>query len=80
MIKELRDKGVNMTIKDANAGGWPSWLLNLAPFILLGALWFIMIRQMQIGRQQGAVVRQEPGPPALHAAEEGDVQGRRRRG
>jgi cell division protease FtsH len=49
MIKELRDKGVNMTVKDAQGGGWPSWLLNLAPFILLGALWFIMIRQMQTG-------------------------------
>ena len=49
MIKELRDKGVNITVKDAAAGGWPSWLLNLAPFILLGALWFIMIRQMQTG-------------------------------
>ena len=49
MIKELRDKGVNITVKDASAGGWPSWLLNLAPFVLLGALWFIMIRQMQTG-------------------------------
>ncbi len=49
MVKELRDKGVNMTVKDAQAGGWPTWLLNLAPFVLLGALWFIMIRQMQTG-------------------------------
>ena len=49
MIKELRDKGVNITVKDAQRGGWPTWLLNLAPFILLGALWFIMIRQMQTG-------------------------------
>ena len=49
MIKELRDKGVNITVKDAQGGGWPTWLLNLAPFILLGALWFIMIRQMQTG-------------------------------
>ena len=49
MIKELRDKGVNITVKDAQAGSWPSWLLNLAPFVLLGALWFIMIRQMQTG-------------------------------
>jgi len=49
MIKELRDKNVNMTIKDAASGGWPSWLLNFLPFILLGALWFIMIRQMQSG-------------------------------
>ena len=49
MIKELRDKGVNITVKDAQGGGWPTWLLNLAPFVLLGALWFIMIRQMQTG-------------------------------
>ena len=49
MIKELRDKGVNITVKDAAGGGWPTWLLNLAPFVLLGALWFIMIRQMQTG-------------------------------
>jgi len=49
MIKEMRDKGVNITVKNSQGGGWPTWLLNLAPFVLLGALWFIMIRQMQTG-------------------------------
>jgi cell division protease FtsH len=49
MYKTLRDKGVNMTVRDASSGGWPSWLLNLAPLILLAALWFFMIRQMQTG-------------------------------
>ena len=49
MIKTLRDKGVNINIKDISNGGWPSWLLNLAPLILLAALWFFMIRQMQTG-------------------------------
>jgi cell division protease FtsH len=49
MYKTLRDKGVNITVKDAQSGSWPTWLLNLAPLILLGALWFIMIRQMQTG-------------------------------
>jgi cell division protease FtsH len=49
MIKTLREKGVNITVKDVQGGGWPTWLLNLAPLILLGALWFIMIRQMQTG-------------------------------
>src|SRR5580700_101760 len=29
--------------------GWPNWILNLAPLILLAALWFFMIRQMQTG-------------------------------
>ena len=49
MYKTLRDKGVPINVKDASAGSWPSWLLNLAPLVLLGALWFFMIRQMQTG-------------------------------
>jgi len=49
MIKTLREKGVNISIRDVSNGSWPSWLLNLAPLILLAALWFFMIRQMQTG-------------------------------
>jgi len=50
MIKVLRDKGVNITFKDASNGSWPLQLLGTwAPLILLGALWFFMIRQMQTG-------------------------------
>src|SRR5216110_1474822 len=49
MIKTLRDKSVNITIKDISNGSWPTWLLNLSPLILFGALWFVMIRQMQTG-------------------------------
>ncbi len=49
MIKTLRDKGVNITIRDVSSGSWPTWLLNLAPLVLLAALWFFMIRQMQTG-------------------------------
>ena len=49
MYKFLQDKNVNITVKDAQSGSWPSWLLNLAPLVLLGALWFFMIRQMQTG-------------------------------
>src|ERR1700687_6072373 len=49
MIKMLRDKGVTITVRDASSGSWPSWLLHLAPLILLAALWFFMIRQMQTG-------------------------------
>jgi len=44
----MRDHGVNITVKDANGGSY-TWLINLLPFVLLGALWFIMIRQMQTG-------------------------------
>lgn len=49
MYKALRDKGVNITIHDQQSNSWPSWLLQMSPLILIGALWFIMIRQMQTG-------------------------------
>ncbi|HLH07909.1 MAG TPA: ATP-dependent zinc metalloprotease FtsH [Terriglobales bacterium] len=49
MYKALSDKNVVINIKDAQSGTWPTWLLNLAPLVLLGALWFFMIRQMQTG-------------------------------
>ena len=48
MYKSMTDHGVNITVKDANGGSY-TWLINLLPFVLLGALWFIMIRQMQTG-------------------------------
>jgi cell division protease FtsH len=48
MIKILRDKGVNIIVKDASAAGW-TWLLQLSPLLLIGVLWIIMIRQMQTG-------------------------------
>ena len=48
MYKTLGDKGVSITVKDAQNGSY-AWLLNLAPLVLLGALWFIMLRQMQTG-------------------------------
>ncbi len=49
MFKTLTDKGVSITVKDPSSGNWPTWLFNLAPLILLAALWFFMIRQMQTG-------------------------------
>ncbi len=49
IYKSLREKNVNTTIRDNQGGSWPSWLLQLSPLILIGALWFIMIRQMQTG-------------------------------
>jgi cell division protease FtsH len=50
MIQMLRDKGVSMNIRDITSGSWPLQLLGTwAPLILLAALWFFMIRQMQTG-------------------------------
>ena len=80
MIKELRDKGVNITVKDAQGGGWPTLAAEPGPVHLAGCAVVHHDPPDADRRQQGAVVRQEPGAPALHAAEEGDVQGRRRRG
>ncbi len=50
MIKKLNEKNVLMTFRDANSGSLPLQLLGTwAPLLLLGALWFFMIRQMQTG-------------------------------
>jgi cell division protease FtsH len=50
MVKMLQDKGVTITIRDVSSGSWPLQLLGTwAPLILLAALWFFMIRQMQTG-------------------------------
>jgi cell division protease FtsH len=48
MIKTLRDKGVNLTFRDINGGNW-AWLIQVVPFVLIGAVWLFMIRQMQTG-------------------------------
>ena len=50
MFKTFKEKNVGIAVKDANSGSWPLQLLGTwAPLILLGALWFFMIRQMQTG-------------------------------
>src|SRR5215469_10779148 len=50
MIDTLRTKGVLITFRDVNSSSLPLQLLGTwAPLILLGALWFFMIRQMQTG-------------------------------
>ncbi|HSA93062.1 MAG TPA: ATP-dependent zinc metalloprotease FtsH, partial [Terriglobales bacterium] len=49
MITILRDKGVSIKVKDVQGGTWSSWLLGLAPVLLLIGLWVFMIRQMQMG-------------------------------
>ena len=49
MITILREKGVSIKVKDVQGGTWSSWLLGLAPVLLLIGLWVFMIRQMQLG-------------------------------
>ncbi len=47
-LDALRNKGVEIRFRDGGNGSLPVQLLGTwAPLILLGALWFFMIRQMQ---------------------------------
>jgi cell division protease FtsH len=47
MLQTLHQAKVKIWVRDVSSGDWPTWLLNIAPLILFGALWFIMIRQMK---------------------------------
>jgi len=45
----LDQNKVKVTIKDSQGSAWWSILINVAPLLILVALWFFMIRQMQSG-------------------------------
>ena len=49
MYKILQDNKVAITVKDTQGSSWLPILLNFSPIILIGALWFFMLRQMQSG-------------------------------
>ena len=49
LYRTLRDKGVNVDIKESGSGSWVQILINAVPFILLLAFWIFMMRQMQSG-------------------------------
>jgi len=53
MLEALQQHGVEIWFKEAPEQGWPNWILNLAPLILLAALWFFMVRQIQRRRSGG---------------------------
>jgi cell division protease FtsH len=58
MLQILHQKGVEIWFKDATSGDSSTWVMNFAPIILLGVLWFFMIRQMnlrKVQKQDGAV-------------------------
>jgi len=49
IYKTLREKDVDVEIKDNSGNNWVSILLNAVPFVLLLAFWIFMMRQMQSG-------------------------------
>jgi cell division protease FtsH len=49
MYKVLQDNKVKTTIKDTSGNGWVNILIQFSPFLVIGLLWFFMLRQMQSG-------------------------------
>jgi cell division protease FtsH len=49
MFKILQDNHVSITVKDTQGSSWLPILINFSPIIIIGALWFFMLRQMQSG-------------------------------
>ena len=50
LLKALdASKAAKVTFKDGSGSNWPMMLSYIAPLLLIGVLWFIMIRQMQTG-------------------------------
>ena len=49
MLKALDPNKVNIVFKDSQGGGWLLLLFQFSPVLLVGVLFFIMIRQMQTG-------------------------------
>jgi len=49
LYKTLRDKNVDVDIREASSGNLVSILINAIPFVLLLAFWIFMMRQMQSG-------------------------------
>lgn len=59
-LPSLREKGVEIWFADSSQGSLPLQLLGTwAPLILLGALWFYMIRQMQ---KKASILKAGGGP------------------
>src|ERR1700735_3081713 len=49
MAKTLQDNKVSITVKDTQGNAWWPILLQLSPILIIGAVWYFMIRQMQSG-------------------------------
>ncbi|MHB1700369.1 MAG: ATP-dependent zinc metalloprotease FtsH [Acidobacteriaceae bacterium] len=49
MYKALHDHNIDYSVKDTQNNAWLGILLNFSPIIVVVALWFFMLRQMQSG-------------------------------
>jgi cell division protease FtsH len=64
LLGVLQQHGVEVWFKETTDQTWPSWILNLSPLVLLGALWLFMIRQIKTRRSGG------DGPPSSASLED----------
>jgi cell division protease FtsH len=55
MLEALQQQNTEIWFRDVSEGSWPTWLLNLAPLILLAALWFFMIRKLTSKPRQTSI-------------------------
>ncbi len=49
MFKTLQDNKVSITVKDTQGNSWLPLLLQFSPILIIAAVWYFMIRQMQSG-------------------------------
>ncbi len=49
VYKTLRERGVQIKVKDAGGSTWLAWGVNLLPILILVAFWVFIMRQMQAG-------------------------------
>ena len=61
MLQTLRQNNVQVWFRDTDNQGWPAWAMNLAPLVLLAALWFFMIRQTKSRKVQTQTNAMTPG-------------------
>ncbi len=49
LFDTLNENHVSVTVRDSQGSSWLPILLNLSPILIIAALWFFMLRQMQSG-------------------------------
>src|SRR5438270_2463323 len=49
VLKALDTNKVRVTFRNNDGANWPMLLIQFSPLLLIGVLWFVMIRQMQTG-------------------------------
>jgi cell division protease FtsH len=57
MISALQQHEVEIWFEDVPEGNWTTWITNLAPLVLLAALWYFMIRQLQKGSKLRSIAQ-----------------------